>query len=110
MSGGVPSLKRAFPWHPSFQEKEQKNFDEEVQIDFHAFSEKGVLSSKASVIGSDHDVSNQSSTSQVESGADLEKDNKLHVSSGGQGSDMSAIVSQSLVTTILAFLIICYTL
>lgn len=76
-----------------------------MTFDFHSFIEKGALASKSnnitsSGINSDVENAQQSSISGGFNGdGDTEKDKSLS-NAGQQGSDMSAVVSQSLVLDI----------
>lgn len=95
--GGLNALKKTYPWHPSFQNKDgHTNLDEEVMFDFHSFLDKEMLKNKS--------VTEKGAAAAVpvedenRGTGDADSGEKAQfVSTGaGQSSDMAAIVAQSL--------------
>ena len=101
-AGGLPLLRNTYSWHPSFQDGDEGNTDNQIGIDFQSFMEKGALANKTTVISSssagDGEGAAASANSQHdgEGGEQTKESKAMHTIGKNQGSDMSAVVSQSL--------------
>ena len=109
LAGGLPALRKAYPWHPSFPETEDKDIERQLTVDYQKYIEKGALANKASVTaapeegggaaaGGEGNTPGSGTNGGGENGADGGDKEKSSVSmTSNQGTNMSSLVSQSLV-------------